>query len=59
MTSKCRKSDLGELRFKNFPGGGMPRTPQEKFTPLALIQILMPLGSLGLGVPLNLQRAYP
>ena len=77
VTSECRKSDLGELRFKNFPVcvcvcvgggggggggggvGGMPWTPLEKFPPLALIQILAPSGSLGLGTPLNLQRASP
>ena len=39
-------------------GGGMPWTPLEKFPPLALIQILAPSGSLRLGTPLNLQRAY-
>ena len=31
----------------------MPLTPLEKFAPLALVQIYMPSGSLGLGVPLN------
>ena len=54
-----QENDLGKLRFKNFPGAGMPLTPLEKFAPLALVQIYMPSGSLGLGAPLNLQGAYP
>ena len=37
----------------------MPWTPLEKFPSLALIQILAPSGSLGLGTPFNLQRASP